>query len=333
MTKTITLNDTLEMISDIKQPVPERIAKEIIATATKDSVQNVGGFPIVDPLLVQDRLYAAKEKRSAAIRAFEADKEGLKTKLKTLGITEYLAIVPTAYWKNLCDRHHLQTVQPDMSGRVQVNTRVPYDLTEAAKLRWNAASAVMGAGAALFTILAVIAFLNVATDYFAFFMAMAVSSGLISGGLGHVGTRRGKTAILRHLMNTPYEKLIAELLTPTRDYRWSTLAANLILPVPPMNVVLLLRKLRDARETFTVTADPNAFQLMPSVETLYMKGHAIETWRKTQERLDPIITLSNNNATVVLAQFGEFKWELDVIEDILSGTSIPLTQQSDRQYY
>lgn len=333
MSKTITLDETLCMVSEIKQEIPDQIAKQIVATATRDSVQNIGGFPITDHLLVDDRLVEAKNRRAAAIKAFEVDKEYLVTKLASMRITDYLAIVPTAYWKNLCDRHHLQTARPDMNGKVSVNTKVPYDLTEKARQRWNAMSGIIGAFAALCTICAVIAFLNSATDYFLFGTALAVCSGFLSWGLSHIGVRRGQTAILRHLQNTSYGQLIGELLKPTSDYRWSISAAHLILPAPPLNVVLLLRKLRDARELFTVTADPNAFHLNPSVETLYMKGHAIEIWRQHQEKLDPIITIAQNNATAVLAQFGEFKWELEVIEDILSGVSVPTTQQSDHQYY
>lgn len=335
MSKTITLDETLCMVSEIKTVIPERIAEQIITTATKDSVQNIGGFPITDPLLVQDRLDHAKEKRLAAIKVFNADKECLKTKLSTIGIDKYLAIVPTAYWKNICDRHNLLTVNPDMQGKVQVNTKVPYEMTNVSKLRWNAASGVMGACAIVSTILVVISLLNSSAAYFTLFAGIAATFGFVCWALSYIGDRRGQTAILRHLQNTSYEKLISELLKPSRDYRWSSSAAHLILPSPPMEVVLLLRKLRDARESFTVTADPKAFQLMPSVETLYMKGHAIEKERIRQENIDPIITIQHNNAVVVLAQFGDFKWELDVIEDILSSTPLPILNSGDdsRHYY
>lgn len=328
MTKTITLNETLAMVSEIPQEVPEQIARQIITEATRDSVQNIGGFPITDPLLAQDRLDQAKDRRAVAIKAFNADKEHLRSKLSLMDITEYLAIVPTAYWKNLCDRHHLQTVTPDLTGRVQVNTKVPYEMVELGRLRWNAASGVAGAIAAMSTILTVIAFINAATFYFLSFAAFAILSGVVCWGLSHIGVRRGQAKIRRYLRDTPYAQLIGELLKPTRDYRWSTSAAHLILPIPPMNVVLLLRKLRDTKECFAVTADPRAFKLDPSVETLYLKGHAIEMRRLAEENVDPIITIQHNNAVAVLAQFGEFKWELEVIKDILSSVPVPVTQQN-----
>lgn len=322
MSKQITLEETLEIVSNVSQSVPEKVAEKIIAKATEDSVQNIGGFPITDHLLVQDRLDDAKAKRAHAIYVFNSDKEKLREKLINYGIDKYLAIVPTGYWKNVCDRHNLETVHPDLQGRIQVNTKVPYELTERAKHRWDILSGILGLFGFVSGLITAAIFYN--NDSFQNMALITIGIGLSSWLAYHIGERLGKRAIRNHLQKMPYATLVRELFTPTNDWRWSTGAsAQLILPSPPTDVVLLLRKLRDHREAFTVTADPRALQFNPSVHDLYLRGHAIERERIAQEQLDPIITITHNNATAVLAQFGNFKWEKDVIEDIMS--SVPLS--------
>jgi hypothetical protein len=87
---------------------------------------------------------------------------------------------------------------------------------------------------------------------------------------------------------------------------------------------MLLRKLRDGGVSFNVTADPMALQLEPSVEQIYLSGHAVERQRILDESRDPIITVSHNNVTAVLAQFGDFMWELEAVEDVVSSTPLPV---------
>lgn len=332
MSKQITIEETLEMVANVPQSVPEKVAEKIIAKATKDSVQNIGGFPITDPMLVQDRLNEAKAKRANAIFTFIKDKDTLKDRLAHhLGIDKYLAIVPTTYWKNICDRHNLETIHPDLQGRLQVNTKVPYELTEKAKRYWDIASCIFGVLGFVFGVAFVIMALplppprpvNSGLPSLSSMAYITLAFGFLSWLTHYNGKRLGKKAVRNHLRKTPYATLVRDMFTPTNDYRWSTgAAAQLILPSPPPDVVLLLRKLRDHSETFTVTADPRALQFNPSVHDLYLRGHAIEKDRIAQE-LDPIITIAHNNATAILAQFGDFKWEKDVIEDIMS--SLPLS--------
>lgn len=331
MSKQITIEETLAIAADISTSVPERIAEEVITKATKDSVQNIGGFPITDLFLVQDRLDQAKANRAQAIDIFKHDSNQLKEKLTSFGIDKYLAIIPTTYWKNLCDRHNLETVNPDINGRCQINTKIPYELVEAAKHRWNQAAAIV-AGLALLSCAATVnAFLSSPVFWHpysaAISAAVTVGLGFACWALSYIGVMRGKVSIQKYIKETPYAKLMRDMFMSSHDYRLSQAGyAQLILPAPPVDVVSLLRKLRDHSRQFTVTADPRALQFTPSIEELYLKGHAVERERIRLDNLDPIITIAYNNATAVLAQFGDFKWELDVIEDIMSSIPLPTSR-------
>ena len=325
MTKTITLKETLAIASNINPEVPPKIAKMIIENATRDSIQNIGGFPLTDPLLVQDRMYQANEIRLKAIETFNSEKDYLKKKLQKIGIDNYLAIVPTTYWKNICDAHNLETVEPDMKGLISVNTKVPYELIESAKKNWKRLSQGFGVLTLGTAGLSLIAGYNYGFKYWSFLAIISLGLGFLTWVIERIGVMKGKSAIRKYLKTTTYQKLVHELLSLHGiDYRWSTNKVKLILPSPPIEVVLLLRKLRDTKETFRVTADPLALQFDPSVEALYLRGHTIEQRRIELERLDPIITIEHNGATAVLAQFGEFQWEKKVVEDIISSVPLPI---------
>lgn len=320
------LKEVLDSVSP-QTDIPPRIAKTITAKALHDSIQNIGGFPVTDHLLVQDRMNIAKAQRAMAIAAFESDKTNLLERLSKMGIADYLAIVPTNYWKNICDRHGLVTIKPNMDGMVSVNTKVPFQIAADVQKYWSTAGNIFGVCAVACAIVTFVlwlfevpfALLGVAGTLTATFTCF-----MLNCALNTIGKWLGTRSVRNYITVTPYAKLVTDLVTPTDEYRWSNSRAQLIMPAPPIEVVLLLRKLRDARELFTITAEPGALTFNPSVEKLYHRGYEIEMERIAAEKRDPIITLTYNNATVVLAQFGDFKWERAVVEDVVSSTPLSI---------
>lgn len=324
-----TLAQTLAVAEDLSADLPLPIAKAVEAKAAADAPQRIGGFSIVDPLLAGDRLRQARAHRERAVAQFNSDKDKIKAELAAIGISEIIAVVPTAYWKCLCERHGLLTVAPGVRGLVSVSTKKSYDLTQAASRFWHQASSAVGAltffGAGLFF---AIQFFSQSLWSAGTMRAIAViaAAAALSLLLHKTGTLLGGRAVRRYLEATPYDALVRELINAAYEYSFSP-SVELMLPDPPLTVVMLLRKLRDADRAFSVTAEPAAISFRPSVEELYLRGHEMESERMRKEAqwiADPIVTVESNSVTAVLAQFGDFQWEKSVIEDIVSSVPLPI---------
>lgn len=323
-----TLAQTLAAAEDLSADLPLPIAKSVEARAAADAPQRIGGFSIVDPLLADDRLRQARAHRERAVAQFQKDKDQIRAELAAIGISEIIAVVPTAYWKCLCERHGLLTVAPGVRGRVTVSTKKPYDLTQAASRSWHQASNFVGAltffGAGLFFAIQFISqtFWPAETVRA---LAVIATAAALSILLHKAGTLLGRRAVRRYLESTPYDALVRELVNSGYEYAFSP-SVELMLPDPPLSVVMLLRKLRDANHAFSVTAEPAAIRFNPSVEELYLRGHEMESERMRKEAqwlADPIVTAERNSVTAVLAQFGDFQWEKSVIEEIVSTVPLP----------
>lgn len=324
-----TLTEVLKIAEDVHTDLPAPILCKIENEAKVAASQNIGGFPIVDPLHVEDCIKNAKWQRSLAITEYKESREKAKAHLQKLGIDKYIAIVPTLYWQKLCDCHHLITVHPGLHrGDMSVNTKKVYDITEKARHYWDTAAGIFGGCAGLIALgTFAIQFFGQFFDLHKSLLGSAAVGGLITlSGLSFlIAQYLGKRAVMNHLAKTSYGDLIRELLHYEPYNYLHSHQAKLILPSPPEDVVMLLRKLRDGNQGFSVTAEPEALQFSPSVEELYRNAHALTKERMREMAHDPIITIYFGKATAVLAQFGDFNWEKKVMEEIIGNSALPIS--------
>jgi hypothetical protein len=97
-------------------------------------------------------------------------------------------------------------------------------------------------------------------------------------------------------------------------------AATLVMPTPPADVAAVLLKAKDLDLKVATVAEAVGFKETPS--QMYERVRSQEEAIARMLRDDPIIYFEHGTATAILAQFGEFPIELEVVERVLSAEAL-----------
>jgi hypothetical protein len=308
--------------SEVTDALPTRRLDEARSKAKLERV--VGGFKFDDPLAIEDKVAEAKKAHSYRFAEYFKNRDSLERKLQSMDVKP-LAMVPSSYWNEITKRHGLVTVSPNLEGRISINHMRSYVIGEKAGHIFDKVSVISCSMAILSGMVAVFGLVNGVFDKYtvvslAFFTAVAIASVLIKP---RVVERK-----LKEYLSTCSRYDLLKTLTDA-PFGQSTSLATLRLPNPPDDVITMLRKLWKANQRFEVTAEPAALLLEPSPEKLFMNGYVAEVKAIREARdADPIITISRNGVTAVLAQFGDFKWERAVIEDVIWSKPLPALDQN-----
>lgn len=247
--------------------------------ARKKATRSVAGFDVFDEDMERELLDKRITEQRKALAAFIDDRKALRSKLEDAGIAP-LAIVPTQAWNMICRKADLFRLTPNAHGRVAIHP-----------------------------------------DAF--------------NGLGQSTGKRERWAAfdwgVDPLNTIPWKAMLYRMFPDGKQYReadtWDgrgslpPISATLVLPVPPEDVVTTLLKADRAGLSMKTAAVAEAISFKESLHEL----RARETARKVEEErrqaewlADPIIYTEHGTATGVIAQFGDFPVEQEVVDAVVA---------------
>ncbi len=270
-------------IDDAVSTLCERELKD--PTISRDGVKAaatkaIAGFHIFDPEEEKRQIDAATNGRRAEIAAFQHERDVLMTQLGNAGIVP-LAVVPTTAWRAMCKGAGLYRFAPDERGTVGILPS-SFDKLKATTVEELAKQ----------------------LEY--------VAKRSRGEYLGLLFPNGESEPVARDF---PDASLLRRLLS---SGEWP-IAVTLVLPEPPADVVDILLKAHDAKISLKVAAvaDAVSFKETPS----QIAGRIIAEQEAAARRLrdDPIIYTEGQIATAILAQFGDFPIERDLVDRVMSG--------------
>lgn len=283
------------------------------------SVSIVAGFRVAAP--ARENETWANERASYKNSARE-----VRERLAAHGITP-LAVLPTTWWREMVSTKGLFDLQPDPAGRVRVGVEEEAKLADRARYGVMMISLIAGgltAASAMF--MPTFAHPVLYVPYF-FAMAFAV---FVMFGILH-SEREGNLvnqfmswscASLYVLFSGGREKAMHRLLRASGNDRRAT-NVSIRLPEPPQDVAETLLKATRTGYTLNVAAEPGAVGFAKSPASIIAERMRKESSEREAERarlraLDPIIYVEHGSATAIIAQFGEFPMEKELIETIVA---------------
>lgn len=250
----------------------------------------IAGFHLYDKA-EEDRLYeAALKSRVAGVGRFQKARDDAMTLCAANGVTP-LAIVPSAAWVDICNATKLFRFAPDSAGRVGLSTAEIDKLVDVKDTRTRR---TITAGDQLEYL--------ARTDWPSYLLMLFPTRESLPVGKAPDGW------VYQTLLTQLMSGASVAMLPPT---------ATLVLPMPPADIAQTLLKM-DSRVPLKVAAvaDAVAFKETPSeiMRNVVAAREAIER----QLREDPIVYYDGGIATAIIAQFGDFPIEKEVVQRVLS---------------
>lgn len=286
---------------ELKEPTIERDGLKVKATRV------IAGFHIHDPK-EEDRLVAeAMKGRRSEVERFQADRDAAAHICSERSIVP-LAIVPLSAWATICRSTELYRLAPSADGRVgfspdafsglKAERRITVEdqIEHLAKTNWPA-------------------FLR---RLFPNFVSVAPSSPAgyqqsLSGLQGSQAPWQNDFIEVRAaaLAQQHLQLVMAQAMHP------AAYQATLVMPVPPADVAeTLLRAQGIPGLKVAAVADAIGFK-----ETPTQLFHAVRSAEEAAARVlrdDPIVYFEHGSAAAIIAQFGDFPIEREVVDRVVS---------------
>lgn len=273
----------------------------------------VAGFEIELPA---EKDYRFEEKR----KSFVHDAANIKSKLAAIGV-EPLAIVPEAWWTKIVEESGMHNITPDSDGMLPLHMNGIENLTHGREaVMVILPSVAVGALIPALICSAIVSPWWVAIPVGAFgafctfgFLASNNGFGLIEKLQARRFLReKGEVAALKSIMST--------------TDRYTGYSTKITLPEPPTDVIEILRKMAGSGMVLSVAAVQGAVGFNPPLEEvitkkLLKKGadrrQEIADARARARSLDPIIFTKSGSAVAIVAQFGDFPIEKEVVDTVV----------------
>lgn len=258
--------------------------------------RRVAGFKVFDEDKERADLDAAIAKKRASIDAFLADRDAVKATLAKAGVSP-LAILPSKAWQDICDKTGLFRMAPDAQGRVGIVNDAFVDFPKVEESRGPKPKFWEGnrAHAAVDPLEA-----TAKADW------PAMLKRLFGGMVAPVYREPSREEAIR-------DSMLSRSYLPT--------FATLLLPQPPDDVVATLIKVDAASIPMKVAAVADAIgfrETMTELRDRVNKHIDDEDARIAQLLYEPFIYTEHGNATAIIAQFGEFPIEKEVVDMVVA---------------
>ena len=252
----------------------------------------------------------------------------LRNLLDTRGI-EPLAVLPASWWERMCDEAGLVVTSRDDANRLRLNT---VNLQGVTMLTTMTGMALVGGTTGL------VSAYQAGGDLLSTALPVALAGALIAS-LSII------VPPVTRLAAWPAARLVIRMMGRSealrhaarggRDREPGTVGVAFKLPEPPADVASVLLGLRDLAQDHTrnygeprlrVAAEPSAFALEQSLERLVIDGITSRTaarWERLgAEMADPIIFIERGGAVAIVAQFGDFAIERELVDRVIASTGI-----------
>lgn len=265
-------------------------------------------------------------------KSYRQSSELLRENLTSVGITP-LAVLPKAWWREMVAAKGLYDLSPNAEGRVGVYARD--EAEQASRPRYGV---VLMLGISTLVFAAAAASLPTFVHWglyiplfvvssMATFIILAVTHNDDNNNLMARFTSR-VTAWMHVMCTGGNEKAMKRMLR--RGSGGATDQVAIRLPDPPSEVAATLKKTRSLRYTLNVAVEPGAvaFAETPaSIIALQIRRENAERAREAAlERarlaaLDPIIYVEEGSAVAIIAQFGDFPLEKELVDRVVAQQS------------
>lgn len=314
----------------------ERSTPTIPAAVRKGAEQKrlrvVAGFALNNESAVQRALRNAAANRRRSVTAYLKHRREVMAKLGTLGIKP-LAILPKAAWERICAESGLYRLHPNKNGRVFIAGEKRLDAFER-KAVWFNTALWIGILCIIVVVAAYFGYNNPPKGAIPSEWAFALAS-IVGVGSVMVGVFMGFFVLDAALYFATYNWLVrlqmglyrfkshAKLLhdffpngvSPAK----SKVSATLVLPAPPQGVAAILLKAKDLDLKVAAVGEAIAFAETPAQIMQDEHVRRVEIREKQRaERHDPIVYHEHESAIAIIAQFGDFPVEREVVDRVVS---------------
>lgn len=305
--------------------------------------RNVAGLTIVRNASRDAEVDPGSAEFADTLMRFCADEMLVRKKLKAQGV-EPIAVLPATAWETLCDRAKLFRFAPKKN-LVWIDDGIMQEAV--AKVREEEESLITTAHKKLskrHKLIALACALPVVARFFfewppyGYWSIVALAVNFIVWGESEIAASIGnhlppqkerETAAIKALVerytadSTLYERLWPGFKEPAKVERRREITIGVVLPTPPEDVVETLIRAERARLPLQVAAVGEAIRLRHDVVSVFTEARArqIEAERLEASR-DPIIYVKEGSAVAIVAQFGDFPIEQEVIREVVNSFAL-----------
>jgi hypothetical protein len=281
----------------------------------------IGGFRVPDA----KKREAVMAQRKRQIDNYNETRSALEQKLAGLDVKP-LAILPTKIWKRICEESGLYRFTPNAFSMVPVNTSFLKRFQFAALIL----SITLWGGIAAGEITRIILFTkhastinNVATFIL---LAATVVTVVVFTNIepnGFIKVDGWITCQLTRILDWWPHKWVMKMFFPDREnVATSTVLAPIEFPTPPAKVVAILQRIASLRPSVAVVAEGFQFTAPPSkILRKQVENHTQRRIRAWAERPDPIIYVEHGHVTAIVAQFGDFPIEREIVQRVANNVA------------
>jgi hypothetical protein len=290
---------------ELKSPTVPRDGLKVKATKV------IAGFHIYDAK-EEDRLLAERvEHRRGAVERFQADRDVAAAECTKRGIVP-LAIVPVDAWARICTATTLYRLSPGEGGRVGFaadafsGIKVERRMTGEQQVEWLAKNNWPAFVLRLFPKLVSV------EQHDAQNLWGGVGGANFGGGGGGGGS--GLALVVLQQQAMMMQQLAAQSFP-------NSYQATLVMPTPPADIAEILLKANDIPELkVAAVADAIAFKETPT--QLFRNVRSAEEAVARMLREDPIVYFERGTAAAIIAQFGDFPVERQVVDRIITAENL-----------
>ncbi len=332
----------------IDEAVSEALAHEkktpSIPTTVRERAAQAGlavvaGFSFKDEAAERRVLDDASAQRRSVVVQYLKHRGAVAATLNRLGITP-LAIVPKTAWERICKESDLYRLAPDKKGEVRVSNAMARKSASFGETALVCAAiglcVLVGAvtGVLLYTTASFqwwsSAVLGAAVGA-SWFIVEAFICGFNDGAVAERLERVLAKAYISYKVKGSWAKQLHGLLPDGISPGMSTLSARLVLPQPPDDVAATLLKAKSLELKVAAVADAISFS--ESTAEIYGReidrfANEVKTGKPTgpyrgyasfEEWLEkcPIIYCEHESAVAIIAQFGDFPIERQVVDMVV----------------
>ncbi len=321
--------------TELGQPVSDS-AKEHIAPQRH---RNVAGLRVVINAARDATVNVVAAGLFTRLQRFQKDSKSLRARLIKAKVTP-IAVLPFAAWERLCDKSGLFRFQPDDQGRVRISTRVTTEAkAQAIKYSpWHLNPGWAWLVPPLAIALAIYLYSSgIVTDGAALFLLALFGTVVLTAVAGvaldvkREGARKNlEINLIRSKVNaSEQEGSLPDLLWPnlkeppeTKENK-ATIAISL--PEPPEDIQKILVTAEKAGFDLQLAVVGDAITIRENVTDILLneqRRQEAEERQRAQEARDPIVYIIEGSAVAVIAQYGDFPIEKEVIQEVVNSLYI-----------
>lgn len=258
------------------------------SAARAKAVRPIAGFRVHDEEAERRVLDEMISKRRAGLDAFIADRAAVRERLSGLGIAP-MAVLPVKAWDAICDRTQLFRFEPDGLGRVGISRSAweRYPAPDKGRRTWE-----------------------------------GLRRSEMVDALDHVAD---SVPSWRDFLLSLWPSYRGLLSTASNSFSAAPQTVTVLLPPPPADVADTLLRAAKGNVKMKVAAVAEAIGFKEDLKALRdgaAKHYEDEERRIEQLRNEPFIYTENGTAAAILAQFGDFPIEKEIVDLVVASDDL-----------